>query len=270
MTLFQLLNPNIRHPYAVEMDTKPNDMDCLDMLKQLHRMKALPRNDCKYSQFQKSVWLPLQNVYIKCAQYSTVDRPLAKDIVQMLVNEYVEVHRLVVCPPVLVVDHEVRVRYQSEKITLHDSAYSMLNLLKDQHTTYDAYNVVQSPQVSASHDIIFPLVSASPKTAAEAKLELCLCLSALLDDESFHFAVYTLLPYSFFICKDIKGKVAIVKLPVAANSLAGVNTITAVSPLQEDMTVPAIGNWLFNNMDLSCDTPVCLSGSDNNFHAGNV
>jgi serine/threonine protein kinase len=253
MTLFQLLNPNIRHPYAVEMDTKPNDMDCLDMLKQLHRIKALPRNDCKYSQFQKSVWLPLQNVYNRCAQYSTVDRPLAKDIVQMLVNEYVEIHRLVVYPPVIVVDHEVRVRCQSEKITLHDSAYFMLNLLKDQHTTYDAYNVVQSPQVSASHDIIFPLVSASPKTAAEAKLELCLCSSAVLADDSFHCAIYTLLPYSFFMCKDNKGKAVFVHLPIDVTTSAGLNTSPAVRPLQEDMTVPAISNWLFNKMDLSCD-----------------
>ncbi len=257
MTLFQLLNPNIRHPYAVEMDTKPNDMDCLEMLKQLHSMKSLPRFDGKYSQFQKSVWLPLQNVYIKCAQYSIADRPLAKDIVQMLANEYVEVHRLALSPSVLVVDHEVRVRYQSEKIQLHDSAYSMLNLLQDQHTTYDAYNVLQSPQVSASYDIIFPLASTSPKTAAEAKLELCLCLSALLDCDSFHFAVYTLLPYSFFICKDMKGKVVVVKLPIFSNSSARGNAITAVSSLHENITIPAIGNWLFYNMDLSCDKTVC-------------
>lgn len=257
MTLFQLINPNIRHPYAIEMDTKPNDMDCLDMLKQLNRMRALPKNDCKYSPLQNAVWLPLQNVYIKCAQYSAVDRPLAKDIVQMLVNEYVEVHRLVLRPPVLAVDHEIRVRYQSEKITLHESAYSMLNLLKDQNTTYDAYNVLQSPQVSASHDILFPLLSATPKTAADAKLELCLCLSAVLADDSFHFAVYTLLPYSFFLCKDSNGKVVLVQLPVDVNTSAGLNTITAVSPLDEDVTVAAIGNWMFNNMDLSCDVPVC-------------
>jgi hypothetical protein len=138
---------------------------------------------------------------------------------------------------------------KSTSVTLPVPRSSCLKMI----TSYGAYNILQSSKLCSCHEIQFPLCSTTPKTAPEAKQDLCLCLCEVLADDSFYCAVYTLPPYSVLFCQASTGKIMLVDTQTHVTLTDGHSGGAFVCARRDETTVSALTNWLFNRMKLSGD-----------------
>ena len=86
MVLFMLLNPDLQFPYQLEIDTLPNktyEMSKREVVKRL-TSKQLPTFSNKYSHFQATTWLTLEQVFENCTYFDSTKRINASCFVDML------------------------------------------------------------------------------------------------------------------------------------------------------------------------------------------
>ena len=85
MVMFILLNPDLQYPYQLEiykLHQKTYEM-CKNEVLCLLAIKQLPTFSNKFSRFQATSWLILENVFEKCADFDPTKRPEASGLVEM-------------------------------------------------------------------------------------------------------------------------------------------------------------------------------------------
>ena len=85
LVIFILLNPDLQYPYQLEiykLHQKTYEM-CKNEVLCLLAIKQLPTFSNKFSRFQATSWLILENVFEKCADFDPTKRPEASGLVEM-------------------------------------------------------------------------------------------------------------------------------------------------------------------------------------------
>ena len=95
MTMFHLLNPNIRYPYSIEIENQTL-LRPVDALKQYIRNNQLPLHSQKYSSLHNECWKPVKTAYSSCVKYQVDLRPTAEQLLEQFIIETVKLESLLV------------------------------------------------------------------------------------------------------------------------------------------------------------------------------
>lgn len=95
MTMFLLLNPNTSHPYNIEMDEQ-RGVRAIEVLRRCMEQKRLPKHSKKYEDLKNRSWKPLMELFYTCSKFQAKLRPTAENVLQQLVNHYVQIEKLLV------------------------------------------------------------------------------------------------------------------------------------------------------------------------------
>ena len=80
MVLFNVLNPDMRHPFQVEFES-PGSGTPVEKLKELLTQQRKPCFSGKYKHLQATDWLYLEGVYHECTAWEQQRRPTASEVV---------------------------------------------------------------------------------------------------------------------------------------------------------------------------------------------
>ena len=83
MVLFNLINPDLRHPFQMEFESQGSGSP-MQKLKQLLTQKKKPSFSGKYKHLQATDWLYLEGVYNECSAWDPRKRPTASEVVSKL------------------------------------------------------------------------------------------------------------------------------------------------------------------------------------------
>ena len=85
MVLFNLINPGLKHPFQINMQTNQfAGKTPLQLLEKFARSKEKPIHQRKYAEKQASEWQCLANIYESCTVFEPSLRPSAKDVTNIL------------------------------------------------------------------------------------------------------------------------------------------------------------------------------------------
>ncbi|KAK3712178.1 hypothetical protein QZH41_005805 [Actinostola sp. cb2023] len=91
MTLFTMINPNIKCPYLIEIKSaKSNNLKAGDIkmfISDLQRSKKLPTQDSKYETDRATIWSSLEEAYIGCTSFDPTKRLSLEDIEKLLTEK---------------------------------------------------------------------------------------------------------------------------------------------------------------------------------------
>ena len=83
MTLFCLLNPDMKYPYQTELKRdKGAGMTNIDFLKQLHTRSTIPEHSVKYATQRSCQWMKISKAFEICSKFHR--RPSAKNVYELL------------------------------------------------------------------------------------------------------------------------------------------------------------------------------------------
>ena len=86
MIIFMLINPDLQHPFEPELDQLPQkNFECAKKelaTRLLQKVKPIYSN--KYSAFQATVWMEMENIFTECTRFCPADRPSVSQIVKLL------------------------------------------------------------------------------------------------------------------------------------------------------------------------------------------
>jgi len=94
MTIYSLINPDIRHPYAEELSVDKAHLSAMDKLQQLLLAKQLPVFSNAYQSLHKNQWASLVNVFDNCTCFEPSERMTVKTCLQNFVNDCVVIQPL--------------------------------------------------------------------------------------------------------------------------------------------------------------------------------
>ncbi len=85
MVLFNLINPGLKHPFQINMQTNQFvGKTPLQLLEKFARSKEKPIHQRKYAEKQASEWQCLANIYESCTVFEPSLRPSAEDVTNIL------------------------------------------------------------------------------------------------------------------------------------------------------------------------------------------
>jgi serine/threonine protein kinase len=93
LILFHLINPNVKYPFAIEINEARRDVSPHDTLKKCHLARHLPQYDEKYCDMKNNVWKSIERMYMMCCTYD--ERPTAASLVCSLNSEFVDIKSLI-------------------------------------------------------------------------------------------------------------------------------------------------------------------------------
>ncbi len=85
MVLFNLINPGLKHPFQINMQTNQfAGKTPSQLLEKFARSKEKPIHQQKYAEKQASEWWCLVNIYESCTVFEPSLRPSAEDVINIL------------------------------------------------------------------------------------------------------------------------------------------------------------------------------------------
>ena len=79
MVLFNVINPDMRHPFQAEFES-PGSGTSVEKLKELLTQQRKPCFSGKYKHTQATDWLYLEGVYHECTEWEQQRRPVASGV----------------------------------------------------------------------------------------------------------------------------------------------------------------------------------------------
>jgi len=80
MVLFILLNPDLEHPFEIEVCKCASPFEAQDVIRDLMRQQVLPKESAKYESVRKGPWARVVQMFYYCARFASGNRPTCEDV----------------------------------------------------------------------------------------------------------------------------------------------------------------------------------------------